>query len=743
MKIRILKFAVICFLTFYGTKINAQNQYLVDSLTNKLKTATENQKLKILNELGNEYLMNLPVKALEYYFQALEIANADNNKKEQAATYTKIGQAYAYSVNLEKSIDYFRKSLALYLELNDSSGISHAYNNIGAIYSHFGEYQKSFQNYQKSIIIDEQLGNDMGVARTLNNIGVNYFYCGEYEKALENYNKSLTLKLKNSKNEASFSIANTYANIGEVYYILKEYKKALDFYQKSIEIGQKIKNKIIVSTSLNCIGEVYDAWGNFYKAREYYEASNKIKKEIGDERGIVLTLLSIGNSYKKSLDYQTALKYYNLSLKKAEALKLTIIVKDIYENISETYSLSGSFELAYIFQKKFIILKDSIFNENIHKQISELQTKYETEKIEKELQVKNLQIEKNNSEIKTQKIIIYSLLFFFLLILVFAHLIRKQYQQKKKANILLENQNHEILEKNEELFQQKEEIQTQSNELEIINKELEKHRNQLEQLVRERTAELITAKEKAEESDHLKSAFLANMSHEIRTPMNAIIGFSNLLNKNKLGKDKRKELISHITHSSDTLLNLINDIIDISKIESGQLEIYKNKCYVNEILDELFNIYEEKTISKLKKNIELKFVKKEKEDFALYTDSIRLQQVLINLIDNALKFTEKGFVEIGYNIKDSSNKQDIIFYVKDTGIGLTKPQQKKIFRRFTKLEKERKKLYRGAGLGLSICKSIIELLDGKIWLDSELNKGSTFYFSIPYNKDIQSKKRKN
>ena len=152
MKIRILIFVVIFFLIFCGTKIYAQNQYLVDSLTNKLKTANENQKLEILNKLGSEYLMNLPVKALEYYFEALETANADNNKKEQADSYTKIGQAYAYSFNLEKSINYFRKSLILYLKLNDSSGISNAYNNIGAIYSYFGEYQKSFQNFQKSSI---------------------------------------------------------------------------------------------------------------------------------------------------------------------------------------------------------------------------------------------------------------------------------------------------------------------------------------------------------------------------------------------------------------------------------------------------------------------------------------------------------------------------------------------------------------------------------------------------------------
>ncbi|MCD4795202.1 MAG: YfiR/HmsC family protein [Bacteroidales bacterium] len=340
------------------------------------------------------------------------------------------------------------------------------------------------------------------------------------------------------------------------------------------------------------------------------------------------------------------------------------------------------------------------------------------QQINKELKTKNKEVRLRNAEIlqKNKKI-------------------QAQATELERFNKTLEAGNIEILQKNEE-------IQIQSDELELINTELEKHRNQLEQLVRERTAELLTAKEKAEESDRLKSAFLANMSHEIRTPMNAIVGFSNLLNNKEFDKKKRKELISYITHSSDTLLHLINDIIDISKIEAGQLEIIKENCFINTTFDELINIYEEKHISDLNNKIEIKFIKKEDEDIILYTDSIRLQQILINLIDNALKFTENGFVEIGYSIKESVNKNEVIFYIKDTGIGLTKQQQNKIFSRFTKLENEREKLYRGAGLGLSICKNIVELLGGEIWLDSKLNKGSTFYFSIPYNKDIQSKKEK-
>jgi PAS domain S-box-containing protein len=293
-----------------------------------------------------------------------------------------------------------------------------------------------------------------------------------------------------------------------------------------------------------------------------------------------------------------------------------------------------------------------------------------------------------------------------------------------------------------EVMQQKDEIQAQRDfarqQKEFIedqNKELEKHRNRLEQLVKERTIDLEIAKEKAEQSDKLKSAFLANMSHEIRTPMNAIIGFSNLLNDNEIDPRDKSELVSHIIHNSNTLLHLIDDIIDIAKIEAGQLEINKKNCQINKILNELFETFSEKKKLLHHKDIDLIFKPGiENLNFTTYTDPIRIQQILTNLIDNALKFTDKGKIEITYILKEEKENSFIEFYVKDTGIGLSKDQQSQIFSRFTKFENDKKKLYRGAGLGLAICKNISNLLGGDIWIESEPKKGSTFYFTIPYLK---------
>lgn len=240
--------------------------------------------------------------------------------------------------------------------------------------------------------------------------------------------------------------------------------------------------------------------------------------------------------------------------------------------------------------------------------------------------------------------------------------------------------------------------------------------------------ELIIAKEKAEESIRLKSAFIANMSHEIRTPMNGILGFSQLLNMPNLTDNKIKEYTDIITQSSEHLLNIINDIIDISKIDSGQFKIYKTSININRILREQFIFFNNEKFHSNKVELKINLPLNDSE-VNVTTDETRFKQILSNLINNALKFTEEGYVEFGYTFKEN----EITLYVKDTGIGIDKKMQKLIFNRFTQATINTEKLYGGTGLGLAISKACIELLGGNIWLESKLGVGSTFYFNISFD----------
>ncbi|NOR87535.1 MAG: PAS domain S-box protein, partial [Bacteroidales bacterium] len=240
--------------------------------------------------------------------------------------------------------------------------------------------------------------------------------------------------------------------------------------------------------------------------------------------------------------------------------------------------------------------------------------------------------------------------------------------------------------------------------------------------------ELIRAKEKAEESDRLKSAFLANMSHEIRTPMNGILGFTSLLQEPDLTEEEMKAYSIVIERSGQRMLDTVNNLIDISKIESGQMNIHITEVNINTQIDNLYQFFKVETENK---NLALSFSKGLSDKRALInTDDEKLFGILTNLIKNAIKFTDKGSIEFGYSL----NKKSLNFFVKDTGIGIPLKKQKSVFERFTQADLSLSSQYEGSGLGLSITKAYIQMLHGKLWMESQEGFGSSFYFSIPYSK---------
>jgi len=238
---------------------------------------------------------------------------------------------------------------------------------------------------------------------------------------------------------------------------------------------------------------------------------------------------------------------------------------------------------------------------------------------------------------------------------------------------------------------------------------------------------IVKAREKAEESDRLKSAFLANMSHEIRTPMNGILGFAELLRTQLLTSEEQREYIDIIEKSGARMLNILNDLIDISKIESGQMIISASEFNINEQMEFIFSFFKHEVSGK---GISLSFINDLPLNEAIIkTDKEKVNAILTNLIKNAIKFTNEGSIKFGYKRKGKY----LQFFVKDTGTGIAMELREIIFERFRQGSESLARNYEGAGLGLSISKSFVEMLGGKIWVESEPGKGSTFYFTVPYN----------
>ncbi|HSO89143.1 MAG TPA: ATP-binding protein [Draconibacterium sp.] len=286
------------------------------------------------------------------------------------------------------------------------------------------------------------------------------------------------------------------------------------------------------------------------------------------------------------------------------------------------------------------------------------------------------------------------------------------YLQIAKKNVLIEQANKNLEDKVEErtklLYSRNKELREEVNRRALIEKEL------------------IAAKEKAEESDKLKSAFLANMSHEIRTPMNGIMGFANLLHEAE-NEEEFNEFVDSIIKSGEHLLNLINDIIDLSKIEAGILKIEKSNFELNRLTKEIYDMFcvDANVVSK---NIEFSYRNGlPDDDSMIYTDRIRLKQIMINLVNNACKYTDKGSIEFYYSI----NGNALHFVVKDTGIGIPEDSQNYIFDRFMQASNGRTSGRESTGLGLSITKTYLNLMGGSISVKSKVDVGSEFTFILP------------
>ena len=244
-------------------------------------------------------------------------------------------------------------------------------------------------------------------------------------------------------------------------------------------------------------------------------------------------------------------------------------------------------------------------------------------------------------------------------------------------------------------------------------------------LLKSHLVKLRKAEQKAIDSDRLKTAFLQNISHEIRTPMNSIVGFSDLLKDKKTSDIERTEYLELIGKSSEQLLNIVNEVLDISLIETGNTSVAKKRVNLNNLINEIYSLYE----PLIKDDISFSSVKGLSDPLSLIlTDAYKVRQTLNNLINNAIKFTDYGQIKFGYNLVNN----ELEFFVEDTGIGINPDFHLEIFDRFHKVGPENIKIYEGVGLGLAICKGNIDLLKGRIWLESEAGKGSKFFFTIPY-----------
>jgi signal transduction histidine kinase len=398
---------------------------------------------------------------------------------------------------------------------------------------------------------------------------------------------------------------------------------------------------------------------------------------------------------------------------------------------------AAKFAIALVQKKK--VQKDYIlktFPIDITNAVS-IKVAYEVQ-MEQYSKIKKQQLQISNmlGIIHSKNLVIYLSSAFIVLLVLIIFVVAYFLKQKHKLISLIEAQKQRIEQQveeekclSEELMKSNILLQTQREEILEKNEFLEKYRNRLEQLIQERTKELMAALEKAKESDKLKSSFLSNLSHEIRTPLNSIMGFTNLLTESNFPQEQKENYRSIIAQSCNQLLNSITQIVEIAKLSTEKVEFHKRIISVSELFEQLnseMSKYIALSLRNKRESVDFKFIVS--HGVKIETDVFYIKLVITYLIDNALKFTNSGYIHIGFEILDGA---DARFFVRDTGIGIKKEHFEVIFDKFRKIEDDPDILFRGIGLGLSISKQIVELMGGSISVKSEFGSGSEFSFVIP------------
>lgn len=764
--------------------LTADSPVIIDSLKSKLSTTHGVEKLQTYREFIRSVRNIDPAQGIDYSRKAVKLADSLAATNLKAQILNEEGVCYRKLNIPEKALQLHFDALQLFEKDRDSTGIAFTLANIGNVYHSFGDYDKALEYHFRGLYLKEYLHNEPQVAYSQNAIGMVLVDMNEYSRALDFYISAMTIY---KRYNLAIQLANVYANLGKVMVKMDQYNEALDFLNSAYSVYEKSDNLFGISLVLNQTAEL------LYRKGDLDTAIDKLKEaeRISVQQDNIAVL---------HFNYKLQKEIYKKQGKYIEALKmseLTAAYKDSLFSERKNYELT---EIMVRYETSQLDTENEILRLNLQEQ--RLRTRYiiigavsillvvvigfllwqfwrkrkATHALEKLNQDLENRVEERTSELKDKSNDLQ---------LAFNAL--KQSEEKLRAisetapfGIIVTNRKGEIVFQNEMLLAASGLIADEFVHGKWFQHILHEDRNQIETLwhsshnfekplpdttfrlrnvnqirwmrikgsplfdhsgfigsviLMENVTEnkqfeqdLIISKNKAEESDKVKSAFLANMSHEIRTPMNAILGFADLLASDEYSSEEKIEFVEMIRSSGKLLLNLINDIIDISKIEAGELKIHPSTFNLQSLLEEMAFTFRQQLDRSEKHHVKLILTNKDlKNNEPITTDKLRLQQIITNLLSNAVKFTHNGQIEFGV-IKVNDQFE---FFVKDTGIGIPESKLDVIFERFRQADDSHTRIYGGTGLGLAITKNLTFMLGGKIWVESVENKGTAFYFTLP------------
>ncbi|MCW3103134.1 MAG: multi-sensor signal transduction histidine kinase [Bacteroidetes bacterium] len=687
-----LKNSILILLAFFAilSKGMAQKSAAIDSLLQIISVSAEDKAMAdVLTKVAFDYLNYDIKKAREYANRAVALsekldymhgqvmgiivlANIDNNQGRYADALIKL-----------------KTALLLSEQGNDEPAIAKCYYYIGDVYSTLKSNEKAISNYEKALQLFLKQHDTENCINTMNRIANRNMDLGNANKdtsrfftAIKIYTKAFDIATRAHDEK---KIINTYVNLADAYNILGKvtgnktyFFQALDNSLRGLRLSREKKFSSLEAINNINIGDTYKNLGQPLKALRFYKEALIRYEKLGDMNWLQNTYSYIAKAHFLMKAYDQAienvLKGAEFSKKQGHASDL----RDSYELLSDIYAAKKDFQRSLDYHRLYTSYKDSLINENTALSIARLQTDLEFEKKNQEIELLKKNREIQDQKIHNQSILRNLLIAGIVVILVMLIIIYSRYREKNRVQFAI-----------------------------------------------------IKAKEAAEHAKETQEQFLANTSHEIRTPMNGIIGMTNHLKDTALTNEQR-EYISAINESANSLLVLINDLLDLSKINAGKMTFEKKAFRLSDLFKNLVYSLQYRSTEK---NIRLISSIDEAIPAALIGDPVRLNQVLLNLTGNAIKFTEKGEVKIVAKLlKDDGKELLILFSVQDTGIGIQESKLSTIFESFTQVNARTTRKYGGTGLGLTIAKQLIEQQGGTISVSSKVNEGSTFSFTLLFKK---------
>jgi signal transduction histidine kinase/TPR repeat protein len=685
-----------------------------------------------------------PDKALSVFYQLLNISRSTENKKIMAMSLRSIGVIYYNRGEYDKTLEFYKRAIALANEEEDVRFVANTTFYLGSLYSRMGQLEQSVEEYGKALDLYEQNGNVVGVANCCSAMGIVFERQGNIPLAIESHQKCIRLfKQLNNKD----GLAKGMINLGGVYLNQKEYAKAIECNQEALHIAEEINQNEKIAASLLNIG-IASLKLNRPEAIQYLDKALDLGEKNNLKYLTIDALFSLGSYYKKNFQYEEALKYFSQSMKLSESLNKKLVLsetyyemasvyfeqqktpqaldfatkglalsqdagvllvqKDIHKLLSEINASKHNFKDAYKHSLAFNVLNDSLYNESNVKKIAqfECQSKYD-----KELQsMEAEQIRKDAiqaAELKQQQIIIIGSLIAFIMTSILLVFVYRLYHLKQRSNKQLIKQKEEIETKNSELIGLNKKILAQKEEISEINSKVEQQNHELQIL------------------NATKDKFFGIIAHDLKNPFNSIIGFSNLAiesaTKNMIG-----QTIEYAEITRDSALvafKLLENLLKWSQSQTGEIRFMPEPLPLAEVLLEPIGMCNHQA---MEKQIEVSV--KVPEDHVVYADRNMLATIVRNLLTNAIKYTHKDGKIV---LSSYSNSVETIITVSDNGIGMDNDTISKLFKINEKVSVTGTEHEQGTGIGLILCKEFVEKNGGEIWVESTLNQGSRFSFTVP------------